>query len=135
MPEIGGRTARAPVDSTRASVGQLEHLVVQQVADDGDVPLPVDPHGLVVHPHVEPEPSVEGVGGLQQQRRPFFDHPAHVVRQAAVGVGHVTAAFDDGDVGVLEQATQPRGRAHAAGDPSDDDDPHGRHHTPWGMMA
>ena len=115
-------------------VGQLEQLVDDEVAHHEHPAVAVDAYGLGVHTHVEAEATVQGRGRLQQQRRALLDDAPHVVGQAAVRVGDVATALDDGDLGVLEQSAQPGGRAHASGDASDDDDPHGTQHTPWGMF-
>lgn len=116
-------------------VGQLEVVARVEVADGDGVAGPVDGEHLVVHPDVEGEAVVQRLRGLQQQVGALLDDAAHVVRQTAVGVGHVAAAFEHGDLGVLGQAAQAGRRAHAAGDTPDDDDSHDAQLYPVGYAC
>jgi len=102
-------------------VGQLGHGARGELAHDDDPAFAVDPDGLGPDAHVEAEASPERGGGLEQQGCAVFDDAADVVRQSAVGEGHVAAALDHRDVGVLVEPAQARGGAHAAGDAADDD--------------
>lgn len=57
----------------------------------------------------------------------MFDLPADVVRQTAVGEGHVLAAFQHDDLGVVIEASGTGGATHAPGDTADD------HEAGWGI--
>ena len=84
----------------------------------------VDGHHLVAHAHVHIEAGAEVGGRLQRQRRFFRDRPAHVVGQAAVGVGDEAGLFKDDDLRAFIQPAQARRARRAAGHAADDDDLH-----------
>lgn len=115
-------------------VGQLEVVARVEVADGDGVAGPVDGEHLVVHPDVEGEAVVQRLRGLQQQVGALLDDAARGTADL-VGVGHVAAAFEHGDLGVLGQAAQAGRRAHAAGDTPDDDDSHDAQLYPVGYAC
>ena len=75
----------------------------------------------MAHAHVDVEALSERLGGVEQQLVPFGDDSADVVRQTAVGIRNVGAAFEDDDVGRFVEATDASGRRGAAGHTADDE--------------
>lgn len=82
----------------------------------------VDGERLVVHPRVEVEPGPEALGRLEHEAVAMFDDPTDVVREAAVGVRHVSAALEHDDLGRRIETAQSGGGGHAAGHATDDHD-------------
>ena len=98
--------------------------------------LTVDLHRLGAHAHVQPEPVVQGLRGLQQQRRTVLDHSAHVIGKAAVGEGHVAAPLHHDDLRGLVETTQTRRRAHPTSNSTNDYNSHvWKSYTPGGMVG
>jgi hypothetical protein len=64
----------------------------------------------------------EALRGLHQQRRPFSDVPADVVRHSAVREGDVLITFQDDDLRGLGQSAGAGGGGHPSGHTTDDDD-------------
>ena len=85
----------------------------------------VDRRDLGLHPHVQVEPRLQALGGLQQQVAAVRDGAADVVGQAAVGERHVAAALEDDDLVGLVEPAQAGGSRCAAGHSADDDGLHG----------
>jgi len=79
------------------------------VNSDG-FPLGIDGRHLLPHPRVNAETVPKTLRGLQRQLVPIHDHAAHIVGQAAVGVGHIAAALDHDDLRVFIQ-TADAGRS------------------------
>jgi len=116
-----------------AGAGGQDQLVValhegtpaDTVQDLDPFALAVDALDLVLGSHVEVEADAQVLGGDDEQVLAVLDVTADVIRQAAVGKGHVAVLFKDDDFGALAQATGPGGGRHAGGDATDDDDFHG----------
>ena len=71
---------------------------------------------------VDIEPFFHGRRRIQQQSGAVFNDAADMVRQTAVRVGNVFAAFEDDNIGGLVQPAQSCGGTRAAGDAADDTD-------------
>ena len=78
-------------------------------------------HGFAFDTHVDPEPCAERGWGLNEEFLAFGDRAADVVGQSAVGVGDVTALFEQDDFGGLVRPANPCRRSSAACNASDDD--------------
>ena len=89
-------------------VGKLRRLTRCEIAHRDDLALAVDGRCLGVDADVQPEAGTEGRGRLQQQRGALLDQAPHVVRQAAVGERHVSAALEDNDGGRFVQPAEAR---------------------------
>jgi hypothetical protein len=70
------------------------------------------------HPVLVPE----GFRAGQDEIRTVRDVPADVVRQTAVGKGHVVSGFQDGDLGLAVYTAGPGGGGGSGGNPADDQD-------------
>ena len=89
---------------------------------DGDRLLhAVDLRYFVLHAHVDAEPFPHALRRHQEEHTPVFDHVAHMVRQAAVCIRNIRAAFQDHDLAVRVQSSQSGCAACAAGNAADDD--------------
>ena len=89
---------------------------------DGDRLLhAVDLRYFVLHAHIDAEPFPHALRRHQEERTPVFDHVAHMVRQAAVCIRNIRAAFQDHDLAVRVQSSQSGCAACAAGNAADDD--------------
>ena len=93
----------------------------------------IDGHRLAVDAHVDAETGFQAARGLQQQRIAVGDQSADVVRQPAVGEGHVAGPFQHHDLGLLIKPPQPRRSRHATCDPTNNHRLHARNNTPGGI--
>ena len=82
---------------------------------DMAIPLGVDGRHLLPHPHVNAETVPKTLRSLQRQFFLPFDHTTHIIRQAAVGVGHIAAALDHHDLRVFIQTADAGSGRRAAG--------------------
>ena len=82
------------VGRSRVQFGYLDHLVERS-----------DGRHVGANAHVEAEAFVEGLWSLQQQVRFVFDDAAHEVREPAVGVTDVAAAFEHDDLHIGVETT------------------------------
>ncbi|GAA3511259.1 hypothetical protein GCM10022262_39280 [Georgenia daeguensis] len=94
---------------------------------DGDLAgRAVDGGDPVPGAHVEVQGRAQRGRGVQEQGLAPLDLPGQVVRQAAVREGDELALLEHHDVGVLVQPAGAGRGAHAAGNPTHDDDAPGR---------
>ena len=61
------------------------------------------------YPHINAKTIPEALRSLQCQFFLLFDHTAHIIRQAAVGIGHIAAALDHNDLRVFIQTADACG--------------------------
>ena len=106
----------------RRTGGEHQHIIALGVGLTGGEVFDLNALGsgvhtehLIVHPHIDIEPGVKALGGLQLQLGLVGDHTADVVGQTAVCKGDVRPLFKHDDLGVLVVAAQTRGGAGAAG--------------------
>ena len=107
-------------------IGERVSLAGLSVGDLDAAGTRVDRRDLGVDAHVEVERCLEGLRGVEEELGGVFDLAADVVREPAVREGHVFAALQHDDFGTLVTPAQPRSRAHATGDSSDDYNSHVR---------
>ena len=88
-------------------------MSIQCVNGDG-FPLGVDGRNLLPHPHINAKAIPEALRSLQRQFFLLFDHTAHIIRQAAVGIGHIAAALDHDDLRVFIQTADAGGGRRTA---------------------
>ena len=84
----------------------------------------IDSRGLAGGAHVDVEALAEAFGGHHQQVVAVGDDAAHVVRQAAVGVGDGGPLLDERDLGKLVEPSQARRRACPCGHAANNDNLH-----------
>jgi hypothetical protein len=72
--------------------------------------------------HRHPVLVPEGFRAGQDEIRTIRDVPADVVRQTAVGEGHVVPGFQDGDLCLAVYPAGPGGGGGPGGYPADDED-------------
>ena len=118
----GGRTGTAPGLNTSLSYptrsdrpSTVERVVTLWLCG-------IDVDDLGVDPDIEPESIEETLGRLQEQVVLVLDHPAHEIRESAIGIGDMARSLDDRDLGLLVEASEASGRRHSAGDATDDHD-------------
>ena len=104
-----------------------------RLADGDRLGLRVYRDDLAVHAHVDVEPRLEAPGRLERQRPLVGDIAADVIRQPAVGIGHIPAALKNDDLGALVYAAEPRRGSRAAGDAADYN--HFHIHAPFGVFT
>ena len=76
----------------------------------------IDLQHLRAGPHVHIEPAPETLRGLHEQIVPVGDHPADIVRQAAVGIGDILPLFEHDDFGLLRIPSDPGSGSRPSGD-------------------
>ena len=59
--------------------------------------------------HINAKTIPEALRSLQRQFFLLLDYTAHIIRQAAVGIGHIAAALDHHDLGVFIQTADAGG--------------------------
>ena len=69
----------------------------------------IDRSYFLPYPHINAKAVPEALRSLERQFFPIHDHTAHIIRQAAVGVGYVAAALDHDDLGVFIQTADAGG--------------------------
>ena len=94
------------------------------MSDGHGLGRPVNGDDLLAHPGIHPEAVTEALGGLQGQVLLFRNSAAHVVGQAAVGVGNIAALFHHDDFRLLVEPAQPRRAGRATGNATHNDDLH-----------
>ena len=74
----------------------------------------IDRSYFLPYPHIHAKAVPEALRSLQRQLVPIHDHTAHIIRQAAVGIGHMAAALDHDDLRVfIQRADAGGGRSTA----------------------
>ena len=103
----GGEDELVVIEAVFAAVGEVP---------DRDALIPaVYRRDLARDAHVYVEAAFEALRGLEREGLLLGNHAAHVIGQAAVGVGDEAGALYYGYLGALVQAAQPRGRGGSAG--------------------
>ena len=74
----------------------------------------IDRSYLLPYPHINAKAIPKTFRSLQRQFFLLFDHTAHIIRQAAVGVGHIAAALDHDDLRVFIQTADTGGGRSSA---------------------
>ena len=97
---LGGFGARG---EQQLVVGLLKHRAGLEVLHRNRLAVRVDGRHLVPHAHIHPEAGVKTLGRLQRQLRRVLDHPADVIRQAAVGIGNIVRPLEYHDLRHLIQ--------------------------------
>ena len=69
----------------------------------------IDRSYFLPYPHINAKAVPKTLRGLQRQLVLILDHAAHIVGQAAVGVGHIAAALDHHDLRVFIQTADAGG--------------------------
>ena len=117
----------------RLGPGGQHQRVVLVVADgarlevlhlDGAV-LPVDAADLVPGANLDVQQIAEPLGRGHHQMAPVGDHPAHVIRQSAVGERDLAALLEDEDFGIFIHAAEPGSARRASRYAADDQDSFG----------
>ena len=75
----------------------------------------IDRSYFLPYPHINAKTIPEALRSLQCQFFLLFDHTAHIIRQAAVGIGHIAAALDHHNLRVFIQTAEAGGGRRTAG--------------------
>ena len=87
---------------------RVDLSAIQCVNGDGFL-CGIDRSYFLPYPHINAKTIPEALRSLQRQFFLLFDHTAHIIRQAAVGIGHIAAAFDHDDLRVFIQTADAGG--------------------------
>jgi len=96
--------------------------IVCEFADPDLLGGAVDFDGFGEGADIEVEHSLEGLRRLDGEGIALGNLTAYVVGKTAIGEGYVGSAFQDGDVGVLGEATRAGCERGTGGDATDDED-------------
>ena len=69
----------------------------------------IDRSYFLPYPYINAKAVPEALRSLQRQFFLFFDHAAYIIRQTAVGIGHIAAALDHDDLRVFIQTADACG--------------------------
>ena len=75
----------------------------------------IDRSYFLPYPHINAKAVPEALRSLQRQFFLLLDHTTHIIRQSAVGIGHIAAALDHDDLRVFIQTAEAGGGRRAAG--------------------
>ena len=92
---------------------RVDLSTIQCVNGDGFL-CGIDLSYFLPYPHINAKAVPEALRSLQCQFFLLLDHTAHIIRQTAVGIGHIAAALDHDDLGVfIQTADAGSGRSTA----------------------
>ena len=95
-------------------IGFRIDLPAVQCADSDCFLCGIDRSYFLPYPHINAKAVPEALRSLQCQFFLLLDHTAHIIRQTAVGIGHIAAALDHDDLGVfIQTADAGSGRSTA----------------------
>jgi len=106
----------------RLCAGGEEQLVIGfrialsavQCADGDGFFCGIDRSYFLPYPHINAKAIPKALRSLECQFFLIFDHTSHIIRQAAVGIGHIAAALNHDDLGVfIQTADAGSGRSTA----------------------
>ena len=84
-------------------IGFRIDLPAVQCADSDGFLCGIDRSYFLPYPHINAKAVPEALRSLQCQFFLLLDHTAHIIRQTAVGIGHIAAALDHDDLRVFIQ--------------------------------
>ena len=86
---------------------------VQRVNGDGFL-CGIDRSYFLPYSHINAKAIPKALRSLQRQFFLLLDHTAHIIRQTAIGIGHIAAALDHDDLRVfIQMADASSGRSTA----------------------
>ena len=95
-------------------IGFRIDLPAVQCADRDGFLCGIDRSYFLPYPHINAKAVPEALRSLQCQFFLLLDHTAHIIRQTAVGIGHIAAALDHDDLRVfIQMADASSGRSTA----------------------
>ena len=110
---------------------RVDLSTVQHVNGDGFL-CGIDRSYFLPYPHINAKAVPEALRSLQRQFFLLLDHTAHIIRQTAVGIGHIAAALDHDDLRVFIQTADAGGGRRTARHTAYD---HNLHFAPSTMAA
>jgi len=110
---------------------RIDLAAVQRVNGDGFL-CGINRSYFLPYSHINAKTIPEALRSLQCQFFLLFDHTAHIIRQAAVGIGHIAAALDHDDLRVFIQTADAGGGRRTARHTAYD---HNLHLAPSTMAA
>ena len=84
-------------------IGFRIDLPAVQCADSDGFLCGIDRSYFLPYPHINAKAIPKALRSLQRQFFLLLDHTTHIIRQAAVGIGHIAAALDHDDLRVFIQ--------------------------------
>ena len=84
-------------------IGFRIDLPAVQCADSDGFLCGIDRSYFLPYPHINAKAIPKALRSLQRQFFLLLDHTAHIIRQTAVGIGHIAAALDHDDLRVFIQ--------------------------------
>jgi len=95
-------------------IGFRIDLPAVQCADSDGFLCGIDRSYFLPYPYINAKAVPEAFRSLQCQFFLLLDHTAHIIRQTAVGIGHIAAALDHDDLRVfIQTADAGSGRSTA----------------------
>ena len=95
-------------------IGFRVYLPTVQCTDGDGFLCGIDRSYFLPYSYINAKAIPKALRSLQRQFCLLFDHTAHIIRQAAVGIGHIAAALDHDDLRVfIQTADAGSGRSTA----------------------